>query len=438
MSRVPTRVAAGLSIVVIALTGVAAAQTDPPTEAAKEHNRLEAVPSIQFQADSNVFQMFGPASPTFREQSERFRDPVQRAAFRAEQRAQIMESHQTVGELLELDAATESKLFDLLADFQTNDLEQFYTTAAARASQRNPFEPLTARAERETVKVQALRELLGQEKLERYQVFATLVNDYRQVAKLNERLEAAHKLTIDQQQRLAQLWHEQIHGEIYNTRFSLHRQNPFAGPLGQMGQMPSREDMMRNSQLMTIASNEDNWRRMPKADEQLRQRAAEFLTASQLASLALMNAEKADNLRKWIIGARAEAGLSPEIPEQPEATEPPTPMPMAGAVKLAVKLTINGGEATHYTDTLRNGESATFQSAEGLIVEVRPTIYDNDMFDVRVLYYEPNSRGGRRLIGEGGQMGKVTRDNQSGGTGGSVITGNKGYAIEMSTKVEPA
>jgi hypothetical protein len=73
-----------------------------------------------------------------------------------------------------------------------------------------------------------------------------------------------------------------------------------------------------------------------------------------------------------------------------------------------------------------------------LIVEVRPTIYDNDMFDVRVLYYEPNSRGGRRLIGEGGQMGKVTRDNQSGGTGGSVITGNKGYAIEMSTKVEPA
>jgi hypothetical protein len=80
---------------------------------------------------------------------------------------------------------------------------------------------------------------------------------------------------------------------------------------------------------------------------------------------------------------------------------------------------------------------ATFRCPEGLFVEVRPTIYDDDSFEVRVLYYEPDSRGGRRLIGNGGQMGIVTRDSQPGGTGGTVIVGNQGYAIEMSTKVEP-
>jgi hypothetical protein len=149
-----------------------------------------------------------------------------------------------------------------------------------------------------------------------------------------------------------------------------------------------------------------------------------------------MNAERADHLKKWIEGARVQAGLSAEIPEQPEVTEPPAPTPLAGDVKIVIKLLVNG-EPTHYTDTVRNGASVTFRSAEGLFVEVRPTLYDDDGFDVRVLYYEPDSRGGRRLIGEGGQMGIVTRHNHPGGTGGTVITGNKGYAIEMTTKVEP-
>lgn len=429
------RIAAGLSMFAIAITGVARAQTDPPTEVNKEENRLEAAPSVQFQSDSRVFQLFGPPSSTFREQSERFSDPEKRAAFRDEQRAQIAESHQAVGELLQLDAATESKLLDLLADAQTNDLEQFYTGAASRSAQGgNPFESLKNRADRETAKVQALRDLLGQEKLERYQAFATLVSDYGQVERLNARLDAAHKLTIDQKQRLAQTWHEHSRSEINETRFPGRMRNPFGMSVG--GGMPSHEELQRHSQLMTITGNEKSWRRMPEANERLRQRAAEFLTPPQLAALAQMNKEKADNLQKWIEGARARAGLSAEIPEQPETTEPPAPTPIAGNVKLAVKLIVNG-EPTHYTDTVGNGEAVTFRSAEGLFVEVQPTVYDDDGFDVRVLYYEPDSRGGRRQIGQGGQMGIVTRDNQPGGTGGTVIVGNKGYAIELTTKVEP-
>jgi hypothetical protein len=72
-----------------------------------------------------------------------------------------------------------------------------------------------------------------------------------------------------------------------------------------------------------------------------------------------------------------------------------------------------------------------------LFVEVRPTIYDNETFDVRVFYYESDSHGRRRLIGEGGQMGRVVKGSPFGGVGGSVITGNKGYAIQLSAQVEP-
>lgn len=426
MSTIPAGIAVMFAIV---MTGVVHAQVNPPGQAPE--NRLEA---LQFQGDSNVFQVFGQGSTTFRQQSERFSDPKQRAAMRAEQRAQIAESHQDIRALLQIDRATEQKLFDLLADQQTDDLEQFYVTAAAQSSQGDPWERMNARAQRETAKVQALRDLLGQEKLERYQAFATHVNDYRQVAKLDARLPPPDRLSLDQKRRMAELWGEQVRDEIEMSRPSMSR-SLFGLSPGQ--QLPSAEEMQRQSQMMTLTSNEQNWRRMPQADAELRARAAEFLTPAQLNALAQMNAERAESLRRWIEEARVKLALSPQIPDEAEPTEPAKPMLRAGSVKLAVKLTINGGEATHYTDTVRNGESVTFRCAEGLFVEVRPTMYEDDAFDVRVFYYEPDSRGGRRLIGEGGQFGTYIPGNQSNGFGGTVITGNQGYAIQLSTQVEP-
>ena len=112
MSMIPARVAASLSIVAIAATSIAGAQVDPPNEVRLERNRLEAAPSVQFQVEpnANVFHAFGEGSKFFHEQSERFRDPKQRALIRAEQRQQILESHRDIGDILELDAATQAKL----------------------------------------------------------------------------------------------------------------------------------------------------------------------------------------------------------------------------------------------------------------------------------------------------------------------------------------
>lgn len=407
----------GLSLVVIAMAGVADAQV----------NRV--------QTDSNIFQVLGPGSSTFRQQSERFKDPRQRAAVKAEQRASILETHRDIGVLLQIDPAIEHELVELLAEVQTSDLERFYTSATANPTPGDQWDSLYAHAQRETEKVQALRELLGQEKLERYKTFATLVNEYRQVAKLDARLAPAHKLNLDQKQRMAELWRDHTRSQIEGDRISMHSHGRFGFSLGQP--MPSREELQRQSQLTTITANEASWRRMPKADEELGKRAAEFLDPMQLNALAEMNAERADSLRQWIENARVQAGLSPQIPAEPEVTPPPAPIPVAGDVKVAIKIAINRGEATHYTDTVRNGGAVAFPCAEGLFVEARPTVYDNDVFDVRLFYYEPDSRGGRRLIGEGVQMGRVIKGSESSGAGGSVVTGNKGYAIQTSVQVEP-
>ena len=116
MSTVPVRIAASLSMVAISVTSSA------------QENRLEAAgPSIQFQAESDgsPFQSFSDGSRRVQEQAERFRDPQQRALIQAEQRKQLLDSHQYAPEILELDAATTDKLIDLLADYQTRNLEQF-------------------------------------------------------------------------------------------------------------------------------------------------------------------------------------------------------------------------------------------------------------------------------------------------------------------------
>ena len=77
-----------------------------------------------------------------------------------------------------------------------------------------------------------------------------------------------------------------------------------------------------------------------------------------------------------------------------------------------------------------------------LVVEARPTAYDDEMFDLQMTYYEEGSTG-KRVIGRMGQMGPIARapvDPSSldrRGNGSTVVTGSKGYAVEVSVQVEP-
>jgi hypothetical protein len=346
--------------------------------------------------------------------------------------------------VLELDAATTEKVIELLTDQQMERLDQMYLRTENGSIPGHLWADLTqAQAETQTKYIQALREVLGQEKLERYQTFERTLGERERVAQLDARLAPAHKLQPDQRERLIVLYQDDTARYVAEMRFD---RQPFA-PFGpHMQTATSLEEMQRQSQLMTIAANEQNWRRLPEARRWLRQRAAAILTPAQLATLQQMHEEEIDGQKQWIEQMRVDAGLSAEIPAEPEESEAakaPNRTPIAGEVKFRIQLTVNRNEPNKFTHVGSNGASVTFECADGLLMEVTPILYDDDVYNVGVTYYEQGSNGKRR-IGQSGQMGVLEKQQpgsaslEFSGSSTTILTGNKGYAVELKARIEPA
>jgi hypothetical protein len=379
----------------------------------------------QGSAENRLFFVTGEkAEEASRRMRERLADPEQRTALRAEQRASVQQQHAGVGRALGLDPATEKKLIELLTDQQMSHLEQMYSGS------RPDFDSYR-QAQATTQRLDALREVLGDEKFDRYQDYTTTLGERRRVSLFSERLGAGNKLRLDQEERLIALLREQNAHRMEEGRMPGWMLRGLEGR-----KMPSREEMQRESQLSTIAGNEESWRRNEVTNREIEQQAAEFLTPVQLSQWSKYQAQEQDRLRRWIESARAQAGLDPRIPEHAPAaataSEPPRKL-FDGLVQIDLRLTVNRGEPTIVTRTVRNGESFTFEAAEGLIAEATPTLYEDHWLSVQMNYYEQDAVGKRRLHG-GGSFGVQTRmpdgTPSSGGGGGTVIAGRKGYAIE--------
>jgi hypothetical protein len=279
--------------------------------------------------------------------------------------------------------------------------------------------------------LEALREVLGEEGFDRFQDYTTTLGERRQVGVFSARLGAGDELRPDQEERLIALLREQTLRTIEEVRMPRWTLRNLNRP-----EMPSREELQRESQLNTIAANEESWRRKQVTNRELEKQAAAFLTPTQLAELSKLHAQEQERLRRWTESARAQAGMDPKIPERAAAAEDVSEdprKPIDGQVQLEIRLTVNRDEPTVVTQTVRNGEPFTFEAADGLIAEATPTLYDDHWLDVRMTYYEQGAAGKRRLQGGGG-FGVRTRmpdgTASRGGGGGTVITGRKAYAIE--------
>jgi hypothetical protein len=355
---------------------------------------------------------------------ERLADPEQRSALRAEQRAWIQEYYSQAGRVLGLDAATERKLNELLTDQQMNHLEQMYQLP------RTQFDSVR-QAEATTRHMEALRNLLGDQGLERYQDYVATLSERRQVGLFSARLGAGNELNTDQEERLIALFQERTRRTtqaMQRSRWTMRGWQP--------GELPSPEQMQRESQLSTIATNEESWRRIRVMSREIEAQAATFLTSAQLAELSKYHAEEQERQRRWIESARTQAGMDPNIPEHAAAAAAPEQprVPINGQVQVEIRLTVDRGEPTVVTRTMRNGESFTFEAADGLTAEARPTLYDDHWLDVVMTYYEDGNTGKRRLL-ENSTFGVQTRlpdgTPGGGGGGGSVLAGRKGYAVEV-------
>ena len=380
----------------------------PAEQGAKMRNRIEFVTGDQ-------------ANERAQRMRERLGDPEQRVALRAEQRAAVAAQNTGVGRLVGLDPVMEQQLIELLTDQQMEQLQRVHLQPGPN------FPDLQQAADEITQRMNALRALLGDEKLERFQDFETSRSGRYWVSRLSERLAPADQLQPDQVDRLTALKHEQFErASVANA--------PWRSLRPPRDQPISFEDLRRDSQRQTRVANENAWRRRHVENRALEQQAASFLTSAQLAELSRYQAEEQDDLRRYLESARAQAGLDPTIPEQPEVVEE-APKLIDARVQVEVSLIVNR-EPTKVMRTVRTGESFTFEAAQGLIVEATPMMYDHDWIYVQLKYYEDGATGRRRLSGGSISTSPARPSAGSpgagGGSSGTVITGRKGYAVETS------
>lgn len=375
-------------------------------------NEFEAVSDSVDDSNSAVGGQLMP----FKSMRQRLADPAQRAAFRAEQRESLGELHVDAEEVLGINAATREKLLDLLVDKQLKSFDSMGLL------------DLTAEADIQNQHLRALRDLLGEDAFDRFQSYQLTLSDRRYVNLFDTRLGPADKLQRVQKEKLITLW------AAYQRALRDSPRSP-TFTTEWLQRMPSAEEARRDSQLRTIAINEEIWRRMPAADRRLAEQAATFLNPVQLTELQRWQAEESGRLQQWIEKARTQAGLSPTIPAKsdiPSVSSPPTRKPVPGKVKLDLDVTVNRSEPVKLSHVGANGASVMFEAGDGLFIEATPTLYDDDWLELQTTYYERDRNGKRRRLSSGGFSapmrtpdGTVSR----GGGGKTIVTGSKAYAV---------
>jgi len=380
-----------------------------------------------------VFVPFGEHSQSTQEMRARLADPEQRKAMRAEQRSTLEQTYPDVEEELNLDSTTHEALIELLTDQYMESLDAMFgdlEREAGYSSQRL----LGA----ENRKLDQLREVLGDAGLQRYQEYAATVHERRQVREVDAYLGATHKLSPEQKVRLVKLFREK-------NQISLPPQTP-----SRMSDLlrsrdprsPSfHEDLQRESQLATIEANQQILWFREESNRGVSERASGFLRPAQNDALVKANEADMARQRKWIVQARAKAGLDPAIPRPGKDGSPPLRKPASGEVMLDIMVRIDGGELVRVTHTGPNGEPLKFKASEDLFAEAEWTLFDDNWIDVRLTFFEEGPNGRRRLQGGAG-FGTTARgsgDTAPGddiiglrGTSSTIVTGRKAYSVELS------
>lgn len=394
------------------------------TESAGTENRIFFVP-------------FGAHSPSMEQMRARLADPEQRKAMRAEQRASFEQSYPDAREELKLDSTTHAALIELLTDQYMESLD-----AMVADRRREAWPSIQGMAETENRKLDQLREVLGEDGLERYQEYTATAYERSQVREVDAILGAVDKLSPEQKARLVKLFAEKNQMAV-----------PPPAPLRMSNLLRSRdpdspnfrEALQRESQLATIESNQRMLRLRETSNLWMTERAAGFLGPAQNAALAQALDVDMARQRKWIEQARVSAGLDRAIPERQDEEGIPTRKPAAGEVTLDLFVRVNGGDPVHITHTGPNGEVLKFKASEDLFAEAEWTLFDDNWIDVRLIFFEQGPKGLRRLRGGSGfgTMGRasddtVAGDNDIGTRGGSstIVTGRKAYSVELSASAK--
>ncbi|HEV7445878.1 MAG TPA: hypothetical protein VGO18_25100 [Steroidobacteraceae bacterium] len=416
-------IGSGLSLI---LFGTLAAQTVPQR---KEDS------TVELSANQGVFiSTTHPAkTPQGAEMRRKLSDPARREQLRAETREQVRSMHPELAQVLGLHAELESKLIDVLSDQQMAHLERFYSErpespAPYSATSPDPMEEVRQVADQETRSKQQIRDVLGEERFERYLSYTDTLRERCAMDYFNAHLNEEDRLTADQKELLMKLLRAQQDADMARRRAESGSRIPLAKTAF------SPEAMQK----LNVVSNEDNFRQMQEDSRALLRQLPAILTPKQLEAYARMEAEKLASQKKYVHQIRVSAGMSPEFDDTRPREPPAKRIPVVGMVRLEIRLTANASPPVTADLVTENGKTATaFQGPEGLWVEATPALYEDGWAQVDFTYYEER-RGQRHRVG-GGMSRMLTRRPDGspsyGGGGGTLSGGSNTYAISTMMKV---
>jgi hypothetical protein len=250
-------------------------------------------------------------------------DPARRVALREEyQKQELPRLHPDLREELQLTADQEGRLFALLADFQLQYLDLFYTKESDHLTKHKRIQ------ENEQRRDEALQSLLGADTLQKYRRYQLELWERQFVARLVLWLNPANALSPEQKSQLMTV--------LKSQREEARRQSE-----------QERRDRLRSA-LRTnnsaaslleanIRSHENQLKQLEAQSFQLLQHAASFLSTSQLGTLTRMENQKLEAQRRLLDSLRAQrasassaaqAGTGfaafqaerlPDLPDDPEA-----------------------------------------------------------------------------------------------------------------------
>jgi hypothetical protein len=220
-------------------------------------------------------------------------DLARRDALRTEYKQGLPTFYPDIRDELQLTPQEEDRLFELLADFQMQHLDIFYSETPGGPSVR-----MSRFQENDRRRDGALLSLLGAELLERYRRYQMTLPERQFVAWFAGRLDPADALSSEQKSQLMAVA-KAARERPQDLRHEQALQRMLAlGP----GRSPAE---LREA---NIKINEDALPELEAQSQRLLHQLASFLTASQLATLEQLEREKHDAQRRWLDSLRTDEG----------------------------------------------------------------------------------------------------------------------------------
>jgi len=253
-------------------------------------------------------------------------DPERRVALREEyKKEELPRFYPDIREELQLTAEQESRLFELLADFQLQHLDLFYTKEPDRLAKHKRIQ------ENEQHRDEALHSLLGTDTLQKYRHYQLDLWERQYVARLVRWLNPANALSPEQKSQLMTALKSARDKTLCDED---ERRRRLLSSLRTARPANNSPAQLLEAQ---IQANEESLKNLEAESRRLLQQAASFLSTAQLGTLTRMENQKLEAQRRLVDGLQAQrtsassvvqggtgfvamqAVRLPDLPDDPEA-----------------------------------------------------------------------------------------------------------------------